>query len=39
MQRKRNMIERVATDIKAENPSEKWPNTEILTGFIFFKLP
>ena len=26
------------TDVKGENPSEKWKNTEILTGCILFKV-
>ena len=31
-------MEKAATDVKAENPSEEWQNTEILTGFILFKV-
>ena len=38
MSRKRKRIERVATDVEGEIPSEKWQNTEILTGFMLFKV-
>ena len=34
----RKEMERAATDVKGENPSEQWQNTEVLTRLILFKV-
>ena len=37
-ERERKEMERAATDVKGENPSEQWQNTEVLTRLILFKV-
>ena len=37
-ERERKEMERAATDVKGENPSEQWRNTEVLTRLILFKV-